>query len=215
MKTCACCKTEQPFENYSKDNHRKSGLSPYCRTCSSVKSKVTKSKNKERVIRGRKLYYIENFDKIKAYRDSKAEIRREYDRKRREEKDEQLKAHRRSPEYRKRINDRRKERLKTDPHFKLLNRMQIRIYHAIKTGIKSAGTIKLIGCSIEYLKIHLEELFLPGMTWDNYGLWHVDHKKPCASFELSIPQQQFECFNFKNLQPLWARDNMSKKDKIL
>lgn len=215
MKICACCKGQFPFENFSKDKGRKTGLNPYCRKCLSIKSKATKVKNKARVTLGRKLYYIENFEKIKAYRDSRVEERREYDRKRREEKAEQLKAHRRSPEYRKRINDRRKERLKSDPHFRLLNRMQIRIYHAIKTGIKSASTKKLIGCSIEDLKIHLENLFLPGMTWDNYGLWHVDHKKPCASFDLSIPKQQFECFNYRNLQPLWAKDNMSKKDKIL
>jgi hypothetical protein len=51
------------------------------------------------------------------------------------------------------------------------------------------------------------------MTWENHGKWHIDHIKPCASFDLSIPEQQKLCFNFSNLQPLWQRDNLCKKDK--
>ena len=54
------------------------------------------------------------------------------------------------------------------------------------------------------------------MSWDNYGLhgWHVDHIKPCASFDLSKPIEQRKCFNFNNLQPLWAIDNLRKGSKI-
>jgi hypothetical protein len=50
------------------------------------------------------------------------------------------------------------------------------------------------------------------MSWDNYGFrgWHIDHKKPCALFDLSLPEQQRECFHFSNLQPLWAADNLAK-----
>ena len=60
---------------------------------------------------------------------------------------------------------------------------------------------------------HLESLFSPGMTWDNYGFegWHIDHIKPCASFELD---QKKICFHYTNLQPLWAKDNMSKSNKF-
>ena len=49
------------------------------------------------------------------------------------------------------------------------------------------------------------------MTFDNYGtIWHIDHIKPCASFDLTDVNQQMECFNYKNLQPLWAKDNLAK-----
>ena len=53
------------------------------------------------------------------------------------------------------------------------------------------------------------------MTWDNHGEWHIDHIKPCASFDLTDADQQRECFNYTNLQPLWAKDNLSKGAKIL
>jgi hypothetical protein len=54
------------------------------------------------------------------------------------------------------------------------------------------------------------------MTWENYGpVWHVDHIRPCASFDLTDPAQQRECFHFSNLQPLFAAENLAKGDKIL
>lgn len=53
------------------------------------------------------------------------------------------------------------------------------------------------------------------MTWGNYGpIWHVDHKRPCAGFDLTDPAQQRECFHYTNLQPLFAEENMSKRDQI-
>ena len=53
------------------------------------------------------------------------------------------------------------------------------------------------------------------MTWDNYGKWHIDHIKPCASFDMSIEKEQKKCFNYLNLQPLWAAQNFSKGTKIM
>ena len=53
------------------------------------------------------------------------------------------------------------------------------------------------------------------MNWNNHGEWHLDHIKPCASFDLKCPVQQLACFNYNNLQPLWASENMSKGAKIL
>ena len=60
---------------------------------------------------------------------------------------------------------------------------------------------------------HIEKQFKPGMTWERYGEWHVDHIRPCASFDLTDPEQQTICFNYENLQPLWAIDNMKKGAK--
>jgi len=51
------------------------------------------------------------------------------------------------------------------------------------------------------------------MSWDNYGEWHVDHKRPCASFDLSKLKEQRVCFHYMNLQPLWAAENLSKGTK--
>jgi hypothetical protein len=60
------------------------------------------------------------------------------------------------------------------------------------------------------LRAHLEAQFVPGMTWANHGAWHVDHIRPCASFNLEDPAEQRVCFHFSNLQPLWAQDNLAK-----
>jgi hypothetical protein len=75
--------------------------------------------------------------------------------------------------------------------------------------------MKLIGCSCSELKSHIESLWLPGMTWENkayYG-WHIDHIMPCASFDLSKPEEQKKCFHFLNLQPLWWIDNLKKTSR--
>lgn len=77
-------------------------------------------------------------------------------------------------------------------------------------------TIDFIGCTIEQLVKHLESLWKPGMSWSNYGRggWHVDHILPCKSFDLTDHEQQKSCFNYKNLQPLWEFENLSKGSKM-
>lgn len=91
--------------------------------------------------------------------------------------------------------------------------MRRRVHHALKGETKSESTLSLLGCSINYLKEYLESKFQQGMTWDNYGEWHIDHIKPCSAFDLSDPVQQKECFAYTNLQPLWAIDNLKKAYK--
>ncbi len=75
---------------------------------------------------------------------------------------------------------------------------------------KALSAALLVGCSTEELKIYLEKQFTDGMSWNNYGEWHIDHIRPCASFDLSDLSQQIECFHYTNLRPLWAEDNKSK-----
>ena len=59
-------------------------------------------------------------------------------------------------------------------------------------------------------------MFHPGMSWDNYGsAWHIDHIRPCSSFDFSDPEQQKKCFHFSNLQPLWDEINTVKSNRIL
>ena len=68
--------------------------------------------------------------------------------------------------------------------------------------------------SIENLWIHLEKSFKPGMTRENYGKWHIDHIRPCSSFDLSKPEEQSICFHYSNLMPLWAEENLKKGSKL-
>ena len=73
--------------------------------------------------------------------------------------------------------------------------------------------MELTGCSKNDLLKHLESKFTEGMTFENYGEWHIDHIRPCASFNLEDPEEQKKCFHWTNLQPLWALDNIRKGDK--
>jgi len=113
----------------------------------------------------------------------------------------------------KKINRYRNNKLKTDINFKLSHYLRSRMCLALKGNPKLSTTIKLVDCSIKKLKQHLEKQFKQGMTWNNYGKWHIDHIRPCASFDLSKPEEQHKCFNWKNLQPLWATENCSKGTK--
>lgn len=103
----------------------------------------------------------------------------------------------------------------SDLNFRLKHCLRTRIRHSINSQnvSKSNKTPELVGCSIMNLKTHLESKFTEGMTFENYGEWHIDHIRPCASFNLEDPEEQKKCFHWTNLQPLWALDNIRKGDK--
>ena len=111
------------------------------------------------------------------------------------------------------INQSINNKYKTNINFKIRRCLASRMYQSLKNNSKSTHTMKLIGCTVDHLKKHLQRKFTKGMSWSNYGRWHIDHIRPCASFDLSKPEQQRECFHYTNLQPLWAEDNFSKNDK--
>ena len=94
----------------------------------------------------------------------------------------------------------------------LISIMRNRVRFALKnyTENKKCHTMEYVGCTIEELRIHLEKQFEEGMTWENIGEWHIDHRRPCASFNLSGEEEKHKCFHFTNLQPLWGLDNLSK-----
>lgn len=108
-----------------------------------------------------------------------------------------------------------RKRRRVDPLWKLAKNLRARIHQALGGLSKSDSTVALLGCSPEEALKHIEGLFLPGMTWDNYGYrgWHIDHIKPIASFDLSDPEQQKAAFHYTNLQPLWWKENLSKGDR--
>lgn len=106
---------------------------------------------------------------------------------------------------------------KNDPIKKLKYLSRTRVNLALKNGFyKQDKTFNLIGCSPSFLKTYLEKLFHPGMNWENHSRfgWHIDHIKPCSSFNLNLIEEQKKCFHYTNLQPLWWRDNLSKSDNL-
>ena len=124
----------------------------------------------------------------------------------------------RSKEYvknRKDINKaRHHERYNNDAQYKLGFNLRASIRRALKNASvkRRERAEELLGCTIEELKSHIERLWLDGMDWSNHTKngWHIDHIRPCASFDLTDLSQQKECFHYTNLQPLWASENESK-----
>lgn len=105
-------------------------------------------------------------------------------------------------------------RYQTDSNYRLVVSLRNRLNLALRGRIKSDRTFKLLGCTLLELRAHLEKQFRPGMFWENYGpVWHADHVRPCASFDLSDPEQQKQCFHYSNLQPLFAEENLRKGAK--
>ncbi len=99
---------------------------------------------------------------------------------------------------------------------RMVSAMRGRVNHIVRRGnVKASTSMKLLGCTREQFRAHLEKQFLPGMTWENYGRdgWTIDHIIPCAQFDLSIPDSQKVCFHYTNLQPLWHIDNIKKGKK--
>jgi hypothetical protein len=104
---------------------------------------------------------------------------------------------------------------KTDPLFKLKQNLRHRTNSAFKSKYwqKNNTTKYLLGCEFEQAKQHIETKFTEGMSWSNYGKWHIDHIIPLSSAKT---EEEMNClFHYTNLQPLWAFDNFKKSDKIL
>jgi hypothetical protein len=78
---------------------------------------------------------------------------------------------------------------------------------------KSKSTIEMLGYSPDDLKNHIQLLFSDGMSWNNWGEWHIDHKIPVSKFDKNTPMSVVN--NLDNLQPLWSIDNLSKSNKII
>ena len=112
------------------------------------------------------------------------------------------------------IKARHHERYYSDPQYKLALYLRAGIYRALRgaSAERTERSEALLGCTIEEFRKHIESLWLPGMNWDNHTKkgWHIDHIRPCASYDLTDLKQQKECFHYSNQQPLWGDINISK-----
>lgn len=107
------------------------------------------------------------------------------------------------------------ERYRAEISYRIAKRLRGRHRAALATARarKSSSLLHLLGCSGAELLAHLEAQFVEGMSWENYGAWHIDHKRPICTFNLSDPAQQRLAFHYTNLRPLWAADNLARPRK--
>ncbi|MFM7796264.1 MAG: hypothetical protein ACKO7N_05810 [Candidatus Nitrosotenuis sp.] len=166
--------------------------------------KLTRQKNIDKILAQNKEYRIKNQEKIKEYRQKPEVMSRR-------------RANRLKNKDKINANKRYQEKLKrnTDPSYKLITNQRTRITGILKKH-KTDKTLDLLGCSAQFLRKYIEQKFQDGMNWNNYGKygWHIDHIKPCSSFDLTDTEQQKLCFHYTNLQPLWAEENLRKSNKI-
>ena len=166
------------------------------------------SKNREKRLKQMKELHLKNIEK-----DSKKN--KEYRLKNIEAIKKQQKEYKAKPEIKEQTNKRWKIRYSTDINFRIRYLCSSRVLQALKGKNKSTSTMKLIGCTPDELRQHLESKFEPWMNWENQGLggWDMDHIKACFHFNLEDPKQQRACFNWSNLQPMEHIANIKKGSK--
>ena len=188
------------------------------------RQKAYREKNREELLERRKEYREKNREKIresgKAYHEKNREkilqSKKEYHEKNREKILERQKAY--HEKNREKIWERQKvyekNRMATDPCYKMACNIRSLTLRAYKRGgwKKNSATQKILGCSFDEFKKHIESQFQEGMSWDNQGEWHYDHKIPLASAETK--ERITELSHYSNLQPLWADENLAKKDMM-
>ena len=166
-------------------------------------------KNKEKILKKNKKYcnnHIGNIKKYqKEYREKNKEHLLKYIKLYRHENKEKLNIKKRkyTKSYEKRL------------EVKIVKRLRTRIRQALKNAKKSKTTLNLTGVDVFQLKKYLESTFKTGMNWEKFkkGLIHIDHIRPCSSFDLSKPEEQAKCFHYTNMQALWAHENLFKGAK--
>ncbi len=210
MKICSKCKINKNLTKFYKDKYTKDKHTSVCKICQKKYNKTYIANNSEKMKDARKEYYLKNKEhnaiKCKKWREEYPEYCIEYNKKYRKENLKYF------------AEDQRKRRI-NDENVKLSGRLRSRIRRVLKQSgtYKNNTTLELFGCSLDELKKHIELQFTENMSWKELfkGEIHIDHILPCASFNLTDPEQQKACFHYSNLQPLWAKDNLSKGAKVV
>lgn len=222
MKVCSCCQQEKDISEFHKDRTAKDGHSYHCKECAVKRSQKRYQEKKDYISEISKARYELKKDEIKKKvkewcqknPEKRFKIHRRWYEANKEEK--KVKDRIRVQSKRKEINENIRIKRLTDPHFKISSAIAKGIYKSLTRGKNGYHWENLVGYTIQDLMKHLEKQFKQGMSWENYGEWHIDHKTPLRVFNF----HSFNDLDFKrawalsNLQPMWGKDNMSKGGKV-
>lgn len=233
MKICTICNLERTLNLFGKKSKSPDGLSPWCKECKKLKDKEHYSLKKIEILKKANNYYQTNKSKVLTKRSLKKESINEYNKKWKQESKEHISEYNlkyriehlseikeQRKQYRKinknKINQYSKNKLKTDPLFKLSKRLRGRLRDFLQNNGKKFGKRKIekyLGCTLEELKNHLEKQFTETMSWDNYGpVWHIDHYIPLKSAKTE--DQMYQLCHWTNLKPLEASLNYQKNGSL-
>jgi len=188
-----------------------------CKLCRSKSHKAWYKENRESRLAYNSEYRKNNIEGIKVrekeYENNRRELRTEYKRKYYAENREKIAEHKK--QYAKKNKNKlasAQRKYRENVSNRIAGNIRSRVRYAIREKhIRKPGSaIKELGCTTDQLVLYLELQFQEGMTWDNYGEWHIDHIKPLASFNLSDIDEFKQACHYTNLQPLWAVDNFKK-----
>jgi len=204
-KICTKCEKSKSFSEFHKAKKGKYGLTAICKECKAIYGKN---------------YY--DPEKRRKYNLINAKRKREYTKQYRKDNPEKCKISvekcyaKNSDKYKITANIGRHKRRQNDPVFKLNQGISINIRHSLKGKKNGRHWETLVNFTQEDLRQHLEAQFKGGMTWDNYGKWHIDHIIPKSIFNITSAECKGfkQCWALENLQPLWARDNILKSNKL-
>jgi len=226
---CKSCRTEltKKYREKNKERVKERRKKDYQQNKERYKEVATKwrQQNKERKKELGKKYYQQNKERLKERARKWSEQNKEHVRKRNKKNYQKNKERykERYKEYyaqnkeriKKYIKEYERERRKTDPLFKMKCNLRGRTWSAFKSKgyYKNTKTQEILGVNWEVCKAHVERQFTKGMNWDNHGDWHIDHIIPLSSAKTE--EELIKLCHYSNLQPLWAKGNISKSDKII
>jgi len=225
-KICNGCNINKDLSNYYKDSKLKSGYRGKCKDCTKAieKNKISKPLIPEinRICSVCKVNNSINdyYKNIKSKNGYFTYCKNCHNNKRKDNLSniDKSKLKLRRIKYnnlnRSKINITFKKRYNTDINFKLKQCLRSRFRHVINGSVKKSSCLALLECDMIFFKNWIGFQFEKWMSWDNYGEWQLDHVIPCCYYDLSIINNQKECFNWKNYQPLKKDENLSKNGKF-
>jgi hypothetical protein len=234
-KICVKCETKKPFKEFTKNKNTKDGYFIYCKDCEKIRRKkykesqnITNKKwrinNPEKQKESQRKYIETNPEmkssvRLKKYREN--EVFREKEKISQKQYYEKNIIHERERRREFYITNKKNERIynnewkrnkmKSDPFFRMKKNLRDRIRLYLKGELSSKRTKDIVGINMVEFREYIESKFIDGMSWENYGTWHLDHKKPLV---LGTNNEEILELNYyTNLQPLWADDNIRKNRK--
>lgn len=214
-KVCSSCRKDLDLAYFSRKSKSRDGKAGICKNCAKARTAAWRVQNSDRAKEACKRWRKNNPERHRELNRNSASTRRIADPELMRAKERSRYLKNRSA-YRKRKNKYERAKRATDFSFKIAANLRRRLRQALSRQFanKTYRTLDLLGCTAPELQQHLAAQFRPGMTIENHGkVWHIDHIRPCASFDLADPEQVRQCFHYTNLQPLFVAENLAKGAK--
>lgn len=220
-KSCISCDKILNISNFYKQSTSKDGYRSYCISCSKINRKKDLTKKKSNIIK--KICNTCNKEKLVSEFKTTNKSNDGYYHKciecwppttwtKEKQKESEKKYVKNNPE---KIKEKyRKQGLKINRRIRKSLNQRIKEAFLSKSLRKDNSTLEYVGCSLDILKKWFIFLFEENMNFDNYGKWHIDHIKPCCSYDFSKNEDIKECFNWRNLRPCWGEENLKKNSQI-